>query len=244
LLTVLLVALIMPTAKGETAYYCFGQRATIVGTPGNDIYPYEGRDLQGTNGPDVIVGLGGIDLIGGEGGNDLICGGAGNDSDDYDFEGLAGLHGEEGDDRVSGGPGNDKVSGYSGKDELSGGRGHDKISDGILYREYGSADLGGGDRLYGGAGSDFLHTTAGNDRAEGGPGDDFFNTVDEFFAECDTCPVGDPGQDEYIGGDGDDTIEGWDLVEGNDLMHGDFDVDSCTADQGDQVRGCESVSRL
>ncbi len=72
---------------------CFGKKATIVGTPGNDRIP-------GTSRADVIVGLGGNDRINGLGGNDLICGGDGNDT----------LIGGTGTDRISGGAGADTVS--------------------------------------------------------------------------------------------------------------------------------------
>lgn len=56
--------------SAERAYYCFGERATIVGTDRPD-------RLDGTDGPEVIVGRRGKDYISGKGGNDLICGGPG-----------------------------------------------------------------------------------------------------------------------------------------------------------------------
>jgi Ca2+-binding RTX toxin-like protein len=49
-------------------YWCAGQRATIIGTTGDD------TPLNGTSGDDVIVGLDGDDYIYGLGGNDIICG--------------------------------------------------------------------------------------------------------------------------------------------------------------------------
>lgn len=70
------------------ALHCFGRRATIVGSQGND-------RIIGTRGNDVIVGLGGRDLIFGGFGNDLICGGLDNDH----------LWGYSGRDKLEGGQG-------------------------------------------------------------------------------------------------------------------------------------------
>lgn len=72
---------------------CFGHRATIVGTPGDDI-------LVGTPDDDVIVGRDGDDLILAGDGTDLVCGDAG-------------------DDHLAGGPGPGKVIGGVGEDMLS-----------------------------------------------------------------------------------------------------------------------------
>src|ERR1700752_924634 len=51
---------------------CFGDPATIVGTPGDD-------RIRGTNQPDVIVARGGNDVVRGRGGHDRICAGRGED---------------------------------------------------------------------------------------------------------------------------------------------------------------------
>ena len=82
---------------------CDGLKATVVGTPGDDV-------LSGTSGRDVIVGLGGDDQISGGGGNDVICGGDGDDK----------LVGAAGNDLVLGEAGNDKLVGTSGND-------HDRV---------------------------------------------------------------------------------------------------------------------
>ncbi|HEX5630761.1 MAG TPA: CapA family protein [Acidimicrobiia bacterium] len=71
---------------------CTGIRATIVGTPDNDV-------LLGTAGDDVIVGRGGDDHIFGMEGDDLICG-------------------DEGDDVIAGGPGRDVLHGGPGIDRV------------------------------------------------------------------------------------------------------------------------------
>jgi len=87
---------------------CFGEAATIVGTPDPDV-------LVGTSGSDVIVGREGDDVIQGGGGNDFLCGGAGADS----------LVGSAGTDTLLGGLDDDVLNGGFGDDTLRGGRGTD-----------------------------------------------------------------------------------------------------------------------
>lgn len=92
------------------AVTCGSRRATIVGTPGDDL-------LTGTPDRDVIFGREGNDVIEGGEGNDLLCGG-------------------EGDDVLDGGPGRDILIGWTGDDALEGdegdillgGVGHDTCS--------------------------------------------------------------------------------------------------------------------
>ncbi len=62
-----------PVATAETAHTCFGQAATMVGTPDPD-YIY-GTDRV----TDVIVGLGQPDDIDGGSGSDYLCGSSGGD---------------------------------------------------------------------------------------------------------------------------------------------------------------------
>jgi Ca2+-binding RTX toxin-like protein len=133
------------TAPAKPRAYCGALRATIVGTPGNDV-------LTGTAGRDVIAGLGGDDRISGLGGNDVICGGAGNDVK---------ILGGSGDDAIFAGAGNDYVSAGSGNDRIGGDAGNDRI--------FGGA---GNDSIYGGIGNDLLHGDAGNDSLSGGDGND------------------------------------------------------------------------
>lgn len=123
---------------------CFGVRATIVGTAGND-------NLSGSSGNDVILALGGDDRINGKGGHDVICGDAGNDS----------IDGGDGDDQVDGGIGNDTLAGRNGNDHISGGEGNDAIEGGD-----------GDDALTGGDGDDQLQGRNGNDQLDGGSGRD------------------------------------------------------------------------
>jgi Ca2+-binding RTX toxin-like protein len=81
--------------------------------------------IEGTAGPDDLIGTPARDLISGQGGDDFIAGRAeadtlsGGDGNDL-------LRGEEGNDELSGGAGNDNLRGGSGVDEYDGG-GHDSV---------------------------------------------------------------------------------------------------------------------
>jgi hypothetical protein len=100
---------------------------TITGTDGPD-------RLFGTNGPDVICGLGSDDRIEGMGGDDVLYGEAGTDriiggsGDDtmYGDDGTDRLDGGDGSDVMNGGPGTDRLSGDLGADHAEGGGGGDK----------------------------------------------------------------------------------------------------------------------
>jgi hypothetical protein len=97
-----------PAAGGAT---CKGNRATIIGTDGNDV-------RTGTSGRDVMVGLGGNDSLSGLAGKDLVCGNAGKDK----------LLGGKGKDILLGQKGKDKLKGGGGKDVCKGGKGNDAAS--------------------------------------------------------------------------------------------------------------------
>ncbi len=92
---------------------CSGLVPTITGGPTDEV-------LTGTNGPDVIMGLGGDDTITGGNAGDVICGGAGDDT----------VTGDNGDDVLLGGFGADTVSGGNGDDVVIGGPGTDTLDQG------------------------------------------------------------------------------------------------------------------
>src|SRR6266571_2119516 len=94
------VGLAPAEARVAGPFTCFGQAATIVGTPGDDT-------LDGTDGPDVMVGLGGNDTLNGMGGADVICGGLGDDKINFLVTPI-------GVDQESGGPGNDVLQSARG----------------------------------------------------------------------------------------------------------------------------------
>jgi len=69
---VVAVAVPLSSVRAATAYLCFGERATIVGTAGRDI-------IKGTSGVDVIRALEGNDVVYAAGDDDVVCGDKGND---------------------------------------------------------------------------------------------------------------------------------------------------------------------
>lgn len=204
---------------------CDGLRATIVGTPGDDI-------IVGTPGDDVIVGLAGVDDIHGNGGNDTICGGPGNDN----------LVGQDGDDRLFGNDGNDRIYGLDGADYVEGGDGDDVIYGGNDNDSlHGNA---GDDRLKGEAGVDEVHGDEGNDTVQGGDDNDLLYggpNDDRLYGENgnDTMLGGD-GYNVYYGGSGDDTITGGADI---DRMKGEAGTDTCDGAGGlaDTAQTCEVV---
>lgn len=155
---------------------CRGEKATIVGTPGDDT-------LEGTAGPDMIAGLGGNDEIRGGGGLDYLCGG----------DGIDDLFGDAARDSLVGGPGDDHLDGGDGFDFVHfptaprdmninleqgfiQGDGYDQVV-GVEAAEgtdYGDNFVGTDEAnyFYGGAGSDAINGLGGADFFSPGPGDD------------------------------------------------------------------------
>ena len=180
-LTTLVVANWAGTA--DAAKSCFGKRATIVGTPGND-------RLVGKKANDVIVGLGGNDVIsGGPTGNDRICGGGGKDN----------INGKSGNDRIQGDAGNDRITGSIGNDRINGGGGRDVV--------HGSAS---NDEVAGGGGKDKVFGDNGNDKAQGDGGDDLVDggLGDDIPRIGNGGVFGGGGTDDVIGGPGVDLVDG------------------------------------
>lgn len=180
--------LVSAASVSAASFKCFGKRATIVGTAGDDV-------LTGTRGPDVFVGRGGDDVIEARGGIDYICSGGGADE----------IYGGGGIDLTSGGAGDDIVVGHRGVDYLFGDDGDDLLlgmqNDDDYYGGPGldlvlffaapgpvDVDLEAGtaigegtdelDLIEGVVGSDFDDWIQGGqdfDLLAGGPGDDFIN---------------------------------------------------------------------
>ncbi|HTY79688.1 MAG TPA: calcium-binding protein [Candidatus Bathyarchaeia archaeon] len=154
-----LVLSIRGTSDQLTVYYAFGQFS-----PANEIEAVQFADgttwdlaqikatlVQGTAGPDTLVGYLGADTINGLDGNDTIWGAAGNDT----LDGGAGadrLYGEAGDDTLVGGAGDDQLNGGADNDVLRGGDGADSLS-----------GTSGADRLDGGPGNDWMDGGTGAD---------------------------------------------------------------------------------
>jgi hypothetical protein len=146
-----------PPPPPPTGPECLGRLATIV------VSAASRGDVNGTAGPDVIVGTARGETIDGRGGADVICAGAGNDR----------VRGSGGDDVLVGGDGNDDVRGGIGNDRLGGGEGPDRVDGGpgadVLDEQ--NLGLGGHDRLFGGTGRDIVRTAGGlKDKINCGPG--------------------------------------------------------------------------
>ncbi|MSO41703.1 MAG: calcium-binding protein [Solirubrobacterales bacterium] len=92
---------------------CFGRRATMFGTAGEE-------RIVGTPRADVIIAFAQSDVVLGGAGNDRICAGKGNDV----------ARGGPGNDFVSGGLGRDRIYGNAGADHLYGNRGVDHLNGG------------------------------------------------------------------------------------------------------------------
>jgi Ca2+-binding RTX toxin-like protein len=212
---------------GRAGHRCLRDKATIVGTSGND-------ELQGTAGPDVIMGLGGNDEIDGLGSQDLICGGPGADT-------------------IDAGDGSDDVWGGSGSDELRGGAGRDSLDFGdaggpvtvqlVLGIASGEGDdsvigfeeIWGsrfGDNLTGSQNVDHIEGAGGNDQIYG-LGDD-----DEIFpGEGDDLVDGGRGHDVYgfeflVGPMAVDLAQGEAIGEGDDDL---LSIESVLGSQFDDV---------
>lgn len=213
-------------SSASAAYECFGQTATIVGTPGDDVLI--GREDTG----DVIVGLGGDDIIrGAEDVNsatapgDRLCGGTG---DDY-------IRGGVGEDRIQGGRGADDVDGSFQRDVITqGGPGDDRVAD--CDSEY----SGGVRIIKGGPGDDWMCVDIEVTRMYGEQGHDTLIDLD-----CGT-------DSRLVGGSGADTMESYfDNLEGatcsdigiidHDRLNGGDGADRAVVNAGDHVVNTEGI---
>jgi Ca2+-binding RTX toxin-like protein len=163
----------------------FGTEFTIlIDGQSAPVTPPPGRRVEGTEGPDRLVGGAGNDTLAGLGGNDTLAGGDGadtlngGDGDDVIRGGASEadlrdvVYGGEGADSIDAGHGNDLVYGGGGNDTVEGGFGVDEIigqaGDDVLT---GSAFS---DLIFGGDGNDFVNGGFGSDRVNGGAGADRF----------------------------------------------------------------------
>lgn len=225
LVVVSLVGVMLTSATpANAAQYCFGRRATIVGTNGPDaLY---GRPYR----TDVIVGLGGNDYISGgndypENGNppDFICAGPGADE----------VYGGPGADKMLGGDGADWLEGSFGGDYIDGNLGDDHVLD--EDSEYESVS----DTLRGSQGNDYVHGDYGADTLSGGAGND---RVIEGSCEHASKLYGGPGNDYLQASDGP-----WDGSCGSygavDRVWGDDGFDTADVNPKDIVTTVERVTR-
>lgn len=157
-----------------------------------------GQDLNGSAGPDTLIGGAGDDRINGGGERDYLRGGEGDDvmsgGDAFDD-----MHGNQGNDTLAGGDGDDWVVGGKDSDRLTGEAGSD-----IVYGNLGADTCDGGagadlirggqddDVLLGQSGDDWLSGDRGADTITGGSGADIFHS----FAEAGIDRVTDFSQDD------------------------------------------------
>ncbi len=212
------------------------------------------NQLDGLGGDDHLMGLGGDDTMFGGDGNDNIQGGTGNDIQ-YGGAGDDMMHGEQGNDIQYGGDGNDTLCPNVGDDIMYGGAGDDLLS-----------GLAGTDVAYGGEGNDVYkiqdsfdtvieyenegidtvhsfvsftlsdhveHLTLTGAGDLDGHGNDLANTI-----------VGNNGENELLGHEGNDHIEGAggdDVIaggEGNDRLFGSGGNDVASGQAGtDRLAG-------
>jgi Ca2+-binding RTX toxin-like protein len=195
------------TQAGEEVPRCRGEAATVIGTPGHDVFTDGSEatsesDIELDSG-DVVVARGGRDSISGQNVSGVLaCGNGGRDhltasgraGRDLTFVGGTGAD-WLGDDAPSpaqgpvstrltliGGYGNDAVLGGAKADQILGQAGADEI--------YGG---GGRDDVFGGPSDDLIGGGSGNDTLEGNQGGDRLK--------------GDRGKDSALGGAGRDHCE-------------------------------------
>jgi Ca2+-binding RTX toxin-like protein len=178
-----------------------------------------GTHLAGGDGEDVIEGGDENDAIDGGTGDDRLLGGLGFDTLSYATRTApvvvdlaretGGEAGEEdgvgGFDTLVGGGGNDVLRGAARAETIDGGAGADVIR-----------GRGGDDALFGNLGADRLSGQAGDDRLSGDPaqGDDYYTPIIRLLPDRLDGGAGDDvlldtgGRNTYLGGPGDDVLEG------------------------------------
>jgi Ca2+-binding RTX toxin-like protein len=240
------------TSLAKRTYNCGGQRATIVGTKGDDV-------LKGTSENDGIVGRGGADRIFGRAGADDICGNQGKDT----------IHGGNHSDWLIAGKGNDRLYGEGDGlldygDTYLPGRGRDHVDaqvddltgpeDTVDRLHYGSASGGiSADFGTGTVMADGTDTVLAIDEVLGSPYGDTITLAGDTWRvwadagddkivgnEQPNTIEGGAGSDVLQGSGGDDSLRASDEVSGNDSVDGGPGTDNCTADEGDPVSNCEA----
>lgn len=190
----------------------------VARTVGDTVDSLGKDDIQGTAGADTII-VNGVVLDESASTAGLTVNGEALTTDDFEIDGVAAIHGGDGDDIIWGGDRGNDVFGDAGNDTLYGGKtadwlfggdGNDtldaNISDDGNYLNGGAGD----DNLIGRAGSDWLDGGDGADTLDGGDGDDFLAGGEG----AGDIVRGGRGDDKYLydAGDGADVLsdEGFD----------------------------------
>jgi len=162
--------------------------------------------VEGTSGPDTLVGGSSSQCLVGLGGADNITAGS---AGDVVFGGEDGDHllGGSADDVILGGGAADEITAGSGADDVDAGGGDDHV-----WAESGN------DLVLGKDGADVIDCGSDNDEARGGEGDDVL--------------AGGTGNDVLAGNRGNDTISG---ESGSDRVRGGPGLDTLTGGSGNDV---------
>lgn len=217
---------------------------TAIGNGGDDSFDGgDGNDTwwagQTDDGDDSLDGGVGDDTMGGGTGDDTLLGGEGND-ELFGGEGEDYMEGNAGDDTIWSGDDDDQILGGAGDDLLGGGLGDDVIGGGDGDDTMYSGSDDGTDNMTGGDGDDLIFGGAGdNDFVDGGDGnDELYNGTgdgdvviggdgeDTLWggAGDDTLLLGTDGFDDLVGfisGNGNDVVDGFELVAGSNGTIGD-----------------------
>ena len=204
-------------ATAQTTHTCFGEPATVVGTPESD-------HLHG----DVVVGLGGNDQLSGR----LVCAGKGNDGSLTSYEAVNAGPGHDltintRGPLAIGGPGNDDFADANiPKQVRRGGEGDDSMT---LEGYEGELDI-----FYGGIGND------GSDAEEGF----FSNNTRQYGGDGNDSFIGGGGKDYLFGEAGDDFLTTAMFLDDNiaDFIDGGDGFDTCRVRTGDRAINCEDVT--
>jgi Ca2+-binding RTX toxin-like protein len=170
-------------------------------------------EVDGTRGPDRIIGTAADEIMRGFDGTDVLAGLAGSDC----------LFGGRGDDRLGGGESGDLISGGGGGDVVRGGPGDDSIES----DDYNVAGGGDGDLVSGGPGNDLIEAEGGDDVVHGGRGNDFIG--------------GGPGRNRIDAGPGNDFVSSRNGKA--EVIRCGRGFDKLSADRSDKPVGCERVIR-
>ena len=197
----------------------------VIGGEGNDVISLgDGHDIsyagKGDAGDDTVVGGRGNDVIGGGAGDDMIVGGLIDRTEVYTQFFQADSIVNDGQDTLFGGAGNDTIYGGSPR--------FDDMENTLVVHDKGSI---ASDRIWAGAGDDFVQASQGDDIMGGGTGADTLNG-----GRGDDIIFGgrhDTGVNDIISGE-----EGHDLIYasgGHDNVRGGADNDTLFGGAGDDT---------
>lgn len=191
-------------------------------------YGGSGNDrIYGNSANNYLRGNGGNDRIYGYAGNDIIVGGTGNDSL-HGGNGRDWIWGGSGNDYVSGGSGDDFMDGGSGIDTVDyrhwdGGGTYNLLTELANFTGYYQEEIRNFENIYTGDGADVVIGTNAANRIYTGAGNDFVSALggNDYISAGDGMDTvyGGAGNDFIIGGSGDDFMDGGTGIDTVDYRH-------------------------